>query len=957
MNRLLILVLLCVCIWGAIAAFAEDPYQANPDSAMFSSYSSAAFPSRTRSYQRPSGQRQTGQYGEIYQTYQPSAEAQECPPGMTAQESSEPGLALWCYRENNPGQVDPETGEPASTLRCVQEYVPGQSSMESSEAGQTQLYDKEGITDNQDRYPGRVMSGAGERGETQRLSGQGFPAVGDRGAAQRYSQPGTPNMKAMTRCVPLAAEQSAIEKALVEDSWTVDKAKPQQFTVGKLTQYGYSFFRPEAKGFASQVDVPVGPDYIVGVGDRIVLTLWGSVDGKFELEVNRNGEITLPRVGTVIVAGINYVQLKQVIHALLAKVYKDFELDVNIGKLRMIKVYLVGEVKKPGDYNISSLSTVINALSAAGGPTKNGSLRNIRIKRNGRLLETVDLYDFFLKGDKSRDIRLQSGDTVLVPAIGPVAGIAGNVRVPGIYELKNEKSLRELLSLAQGIRPTGYLQRVQISRVNANKEHAVNDFNLDLKESGKSVDDIAASVPLQDMDMVKVFPIDKTLHGYVRLTGYVLRPGDYAVKPGMHISDILTKDNLLPEFYETAGEITRLYPPDLHPEKIYFNPSRAIAGEPGYNKELQEFDTVRIFSRWQMEEMPRVRVSGEVQKPGDYRLFHNMKVRDLLIAAGNTKLTAYMKNADITRIKMTGESVTSFPININLEEALKDNPQHNVALEPYDELSVRKIPNWANETERYVTLKGEFRFPGRYSIFKGEKLSAVIERAGGYTDKAYLRAAKFTRVSIRELQQKRMDESLIKTEQEIVKKESLLASTAASSEELSATKAALEGLQRSVEILKKAKAEGRLVIRLSGLDRFRGSVNDVELMGGDVLDVPQKPNAVNVLGQVYNPISLIPNDDKDVEYYLGKAGGPTNDADESGIYIVRVDGTVHSRQQVSFLKGLFTSGFMATVLGPGDTIIVPQQYEKIAWMREIKDMTQILANVALAAGVLVAAHL
>jgi protein involved in polysaccharide export with SLBB domain len=762
-------------------------------------------------------------------------------------------------------------------------------------------------------------------------------------------------VSAYGRVQPL--ELSPIEKALYGDMSPAQYARPQAFSVDHLQQFGYSFFRTDSNGFAPVTDIPVGPDYIVGVGDKIVLTLWGSINGKYELEVNRNGEITLPKVGTANVAGINYVQLKQVTHDLLAKEFKDFDLDVNIGKLRQIKVYLVGEVKSPGDYNLTSLATVINALSAAGGPSKNGSLRKIQIRRNGKLIETVDLYDFFLKGDKSRDIRLQSGDTVFVPTIGPVVGVAGNVKRPAIYEIRDEKSLKDALKLADGINTGGYLQRVQISRIITHEKKIVSDFNLDPAITGKSPDELTASIPVQDMDMVKVFSIDATLRGSVKLVGFVLRPGNYALKPGMHLKDILGQDNLLPEYYQEIGEITRRSPPDYRPEKIIFNPSRALSGDPAQNFELREFDVVRIFSRWEMEEIPKVRISGEVQKPGEYQLFKNMTVHDLLILAGNPKLTAYMKNADITRIKKTGESVTSFPININLEEAIKDNPQHNIPLMPFDELIVRKIPNWANETERYVVLTGEFRFPGRYPIFKGEKLSSVIERAGGFTDKAYLRATKFTRVSVRELQQKRMDEMIVKAEQEIVKKQAQVASVAASKDELDATKAALEGLQRSIDLLKTVKAEGRLVIHMSNLDKFKDSPYDVEVMGGDILDVPQKPNAVNVLGQVYNPTSIIPTGDADVGFYLAKAGGPTSDAEEDDIYIVRVDGTVQSRQQISFFKGLFSTSFMSTILGPGDTIIVPQRFEKIAWMREIKDLTSILANVALTAGVMVAAGL
>jgi protein involved in polysaccharide export with SLBB domain len=750
---------------------------------------------------------------------------------------------------------------------------------------------------------------------------------------------------------------SAIEKSVFASETAAENAHPQPYQINNLIQFGYNFFRPSATGFAPLTDAPVGPDYVIGPGDRIILNLWGSVEGTYELEVNRSGEIVLPRVGNVKVWGITFERLPGVIKASLSKILKDFELNVTMGKLRVIKVYVVGEVKEPGDYNLSPLSTLINALSASGGPLKTGTLRNIQVKRGGKVVETVDLYDFFLKGDKSRDIRLQPGDTIFVPVIGRVAGIAGNVKRPAIYELREEKNMGDLIALAEGFLPTGYLQRVQISRVDAHEKKVVADFNIDPKVGSKSLDQILANIKIQDMDIVKIFPIDATLRDHVRLNGYVLRPGDYALQPGMRLSQLLLQDNLLPEYYKDAAEITRLYPPDYHPEKIFVNIAKALAGNPEHDLELKEFDEVRIFSRWEMEEMPKIRINGEVQRPGEYRLFTNMTVRDLLLVAGNTKITAYMKNAEINRIKQTGEVVSSFPIIINLGEAIKGNPKDNLLLAPFDELSIRKIPNWAEEKERYVTLQGEFRFPGVYPIHKGERLSTVIERAGGFTDKAYLRAAKFTRVSIQELQQKRMDEFLAKSEQELLKKQAGVASVASSKEELEATRSALESLQRSIALLKTAKAEGRLVIRMDTLDKFKDSPYDMELRGGDLLEVPQMPNSVNVLGQVYNPTSFIPIYDDDVAFYLEKAGGPTRDAEESDIYVVRADGTVLSRQQSSMFKSLFFSGFMTTTLEPGDTVIVPQKFEKTAWMRDIKDMAVILGNLALAAGVMVAAGL
>jgi polysaccharide biosynthesis/export protein len=750
-----------------------------------------------------------------------------------------------------------------------------------------------------------------------------------------------------------ALAPSALETSMSQDTVPFDKSLPQQFKVGPLTQFGYSFFRPDAVGFAPQYDVPVGPDYLIGAGDHLVITIWGSIEGSFDVEVNRNGEVVLPKVGAVKVEGTSFGQLPGLLRANLGRILKDFHLNVTMGKLRLIKVYLVGEVTAPGDYTISSLSTVINALSAAGGPNKNGSLRNIQIKRNGRLVETVDLYDFFLKGDKGKDIRLHPGDTVLVPVIGTVAGITGNVRRPGIYELKEEKSLKDLLQLADGINPTGYLQRVQLLRVQSNRYKMVSDLNLDPKD-GKSIDQMAGGVPLKELDLVKVFPIATALRGYLRLDGYLLRPGDYAFKPGMKLSSLLGRDNLLPEYYAKAGQITRLYPPDYHPEVIFFDVAKALDKEPAADLELKEFDSVHLFSRWEMEEMPTARISGEVQHPGIYRLFDNMTIRDLLILSGNVKHTAYLKNAEITRIKRSGERVTSYSIIVNLADALKGGAD-NLKLEPYDELTVRRLPNWAEETDRYITLKGEFVFPGVYPIYKGEHLSSVIRRAGGFTEKAYLPAAKFTRVQVQELQQKRMDELLSKAESDITKKQGELASTSASAEELAANKAALDALMKSTQMLKQKKAEGRLVMRLAPPDKLQQTPFDVEAMGGDLLEVPPNPQMVSVLGQVYNPTSFVYQSGEEVAKYLKQAGGANGDADTDEMYLVKADGSVVSRRATGSFLGI--GGFLSKKVDSGDTIVVPQQTEHTAIMRDVKDIATILGQLAITAGVIIATGL
>ena len=729
--------------------------------------------------------------------------------------------------------------------------------------------------------------------------------------------------------------------------------KPQPFTVGKLTQFGYSFFK-EASAFAPVVDIPVGPDYIVGPGDTLIVTTWGSVEGTWSLEINRSGEISLPKVGAVKVWGVTFAKLPDVLRASLSQAFKNVQLNVTMGKLRVMKVYFVGEVSSPGGYNISALSTVINALSAAGGPTKHGSLRAIQILRGDKVVETVDLYDFFLKGDKSRDLRLQPGDTVYVPIIGRVAGIDGNVKRPAIYELKNETNLKELIELGGGFNPSGYLNRLQILRLDAHSKKLVADFSLDPKLSARELDEKIAGIAIQDQDLVKIFPIDFTVRDNVRLDGYVLRPGPYALKPGMRVRDLIGADNLLPESYSETIEITRLVPPDLHPEKIYVNLDRAMQGNENDNILLTEFDKVRIFSRWEMQEMPRIRIGGEVLKPGDYRLTEKMTLRDLIYTAGNVKKTASLKNAEITRNTISKEGVVSHLINVDLDEALKGNPTDNILLKDMDEVVVRRIPEWKEETERYATLSGEVLYPGVYPILRGEKLSSVIRRAGGYTERAYLKGAKFTRKSVAEMQQKRMDEIIARTEQEIMRKQQELSAVATSKEELEATRSALNGMMASLEKLKQAKALGRISIALGPLNKLKGSSYDLVLQGGDALEIPQSTNSIMVAGEVYNPTTVIQLPDKDVAFYLKKAGGPTTNADKSEMYVIRTDGTVVSSRE---MKGFFSNGFMDMPLDAGDTVVVPQELDKIAWMREIKDIAFIIGQVALAAGVLVAAGL
>lgn len=751
--------------------------------------------------------------------------------------------------------------------------------------------------------------------------------------------------------LPLDSLGSSLEKSFSRKPLTLlDKIEPEPFK-RELKQFGYEFFRNSAQLSQSVDNLPASDDYLMGPGDTVKLSIWGAVNAQQELTVDRNGELLIPKVGSVKVWGLSFSKAKEMVNAAIGRFYKNFEMNLSLGRLRTIQVYVVGEVAAPGSYPVSSLATVINALAAAGGPSYNGSLRAIKVTRGAQQIATVDLYDMLLHGDRSKDLRLQNGDTIFVPVIGAVVAVAGEVKRPAIYELNGSTSLANVLQIAGGVTAGGYTGRIQIERMTDHRFRMVQDVS--------AVNGVLPAVAMQDRDMVKVFPLQAATRHVITLKGNVVRAGEYEFKPGMRLRDLVasTKD-LLPESYLDSVEITRLSPPDYRREILTANLRKALDGSEPDNIPLQEQDTVKVFSRWEKEEKPKVAINGAVVSPGVYEYQTGMSVRDLVTLGGSPKRNAYLEQAELSRVIIAGDKAESKRIPLNLAKALAGDPQHNFVLQPDDVLIVRSVADWQDATDKFVRLKGEVRFPGIYTVARGETLSAVIARAGGFTEKAYLFGTKFTRRSVREQQQKRMDEIIARTEKDIMQKQASLSSMASSKDELEATKAALDGLMRSLEQMRQVRAEGRVVMHLSRLSDLRKSNYDLELEGGDEIEIPQRPGVVHVLGQVYNPTSFVYlADNAEVERYLQKAGGPTREAENSEIYIIRADGSVFSRQQSSFgihwsedSKSWSFGSFMASHLMPGDTVVVPQKIERIAWMREIKDITQILANIAVAAG-------
>jgi protein involved in polysaccharide export with SLBB domain len=455
--------------------------------------------------------------------------------------------------------------------------------------------------------------------------------------------------------------------------------------------------------------------------------------------------------------------------------------------------------------------------------------------------------------------------------------------------------------------------------------------------------------------MIQIYSISPAKNRYVVLKGYVARPGAYQLQEGMRLTDLLLRfENLLPYYYPGFAEVLRLEPPLYQPRRITVKLAAALSDDPAENIALQEHDEITIFSREEMEEGAQVRISGSVQNPGQFRYFEQMTVRDLIVAAGNLRRGALLGEAEITRFDHGVQGTQTRQLLIHLDKALAGDPIHNLTLLPDDQLFVRALPDFAEKAT--VRLEGEVLYPGQYTIGKGETLGALLASAGGFSERAYLRGAVFNRESVRQMQQERVEQLIREQEQAALRVSSEIAAGAMSTDDIQSAKSLLEARKGLLQKLRETPVTGRMVVKLAPLNDFRGSEYDIELVDGDRLSVPANPRTVMVLGQVYNPITITFRPGKTVSHYLSQVGGTREDANTREMYIVRADGTVYSQTQagsgVNWDRENFRwvfGGFNNTVMYAGDTLLVPEKFRHIYIMREIKDLTQIIYQMALGA--------
>jgi protein involved in polysaccharide export with SLBB domain len=715
---------------------------------------------------------------------------------------------------------------------------------------------------------------------------------------------------------------------------------------GKLKRFGSEVFLDRAGSSAGAgTDLPVGPDYILGSGDGLTINLWGGVSQNLTRVIDPEGKIVLPEAGSIVVAGLTLQHAQSSIEIALKQQFHNVRVDVAIARLRSVRVYVVGDVQRPGAYEVSSLSTPLNALYAAGGPTSIGSLRFVRHYRGAQLVHEVDLYDFLLHGMRMDEERLQSGDTLLIPPAGPQVAVFGMVKRPAIYELKGGNStLADVLEDAGDATVAAAFNHITVERIQPNQQRETLSLAIPSPITPQSTLQAISSFHVKDGDRIRVAPILPYSERVIYVEGHVVRPGKYPYHDGMQVSDVLhTYQDLLPE-PASKGDIVRLVPPDLHPEAIQFDVADLLIGNS--HLALQPFDTVRVLGRYEVDS-PQVTIRGEVLRPGVYALSQGMTASQLVKMAGGFKRDALLDSADLTSYSIQDEKkIVSQLAAVNIGTAVSGSSNADVPLKPGDVLTILQISGW-NDIGASVTLEGEVAYPGSYGLQEGERLSSVLRRAGGFRDAAYPAGTVLVRTQVRELEEKSRAELIRQIETTSVS--ARLSPNLTGQDQTATLQAAAQQQNEVLQRLRSQPASGRLVIHVStDINSWANTPADIEMRSGDVLTVPKRPGFVLVSGQVYNPsaITFVPG--KDASWYLRRAGGTNDVANRKEIFVIRANGSVVGRRSGEW----YASRVLSTRLDPGDVIVVPQKIigGSLFW-RNLLTVAQITSSIAITAAV------
>jgi protein involved in polysaccharide export with SLBB domain len=766
----------------------------------------------------------------------------------------------------------------------------------------------------------------------------------------------------------------------------------QKFVASSTQQvlpiYGASLFQSVPSTFAPLDQGPVPDSYVLGPGDQIHVQVWGQVNFATTLPIDRTGGIYLPQVGEVHVAGVPASSLETVLRQAVGHVFRNFQLTASVGQIRSIQVYVVGNARRPGVYTISSLSTLVDALFASGGPSPQGSMRRIEVRRKGKILTTFDLYDLLLHGDRSHDVSLLSGDVIFIPPVGPQAAIFGSVNTPAIYEMRPGETIGQLIQDAGGTSAIAAHTSISVERIDDHQDRAA--MNVGFNQTG-------LDTPVHDGDLVRVLPIVPLYKNTVTLRGNTANPGRFAWHPGMRLTDLIPdRESLITRNYWWRRAQLGIPTPDFEPLQNY--PSLTQPNHP-FDLQLEKQRQARLRREYpylqqnsQQGNMASsfgnnyANAAGNTSLQGPYDagsgsyLQTQQRLQQLNQNAEKTNTTASSvasqaevrtentmgatkplkvalpapdidwSYAVIERLNPKTLKTTLIPFDLG-KLVMDHDPSQNLALEPGDVVTIFSqgdihVPQ--SQQTKFVRLEGEFVHAGVYSVKPNETLRELVREAGGLTPNAYLYGSEFNRVSTRVLQQERINQYVQQLGLEIQRGTLAAASSAAAASGNLATTAAAatQNEQSLIADLRQIKATGRIVLNLKAGSHGVDALPDIPLQDGDAFIVPTRPSTINVVGAVYDQNSFLYARGRRAGDYLHLAGGESRDADRRHIFIIRADGSVVSHQMTS---GIFGNDFMSLPMHPGDTIVVPEKTFKPSALEGLLEYTQLFSNVALGA--------
>ena len=746
-----------------------------------------------------------------------------------------------------------------------------------------------------------------------------------------------------------------------------------------LPLFGQSLFAQPPSTFAPLDLLQVPGDYVIGPGDELQIRIWGQLEANLRVAVDRSGQVYIPRVGQISVAGVHYGELEQRLKTEVSKIFRNFNLTVNVGRLRSIQVLVVGSARYPGTYTISSLSTLVNAIFASGGPGPQGSLRDIQVRRDGATITHFDFYDLLIKGDKSKDVRLQPGDVLYIPPVGPLAAISGSVNTPAIYELRGSSSLNDLIEIAGGMSSLADSGRITIERLANHQARTTLEFPYDEK---------SRALPLQDGDIVRVFSIVPSFQDTVTLRGNVANPGRYPWKAGMRIRDLLPSPEALltrrywldraaignghaTEYPVRPGFNVRCLPSGQAANTSPVSGSEPTAGD-GQPSGAQAAGSSNPSSSVPAVDSPGVAYipcepgageSAETYSKGNDRTPLGSQERmETSEESSVTQRTARSLTADLRRYapeinwdyaiiqRVNPVDLSSKLLWLSPRKAILENDEaSNLELQSGDIVTIfsqRDMSLPEDERSRYVVIEGEVKRPGVYKLEINETLHSVLQRAGGLTTNAYVYGSQLLRESARIQQQNSLDQ-LVHSMEVQVRQSTLSIAASASGGDAQQLAQLQEGI---VSQLRGIRATGRVSLPVRPSDKKIADFPNMLLEDNDRLIIPHTPSTVSVVGNVYNPGSFIYDGHTNSGRYLEMAGKGKPQSDLHHAFVLRANGVVVAANNVN---GLFTgTKFDHLRLYPGDEIVVPYKLPSGAFVRGLRDWSQITSQLAITAAAL-----